>query len=111
MNFLKKFKNFVFGQSDSKHVINSLEDFSKLTQSYNDLLAKQIETKRKKINTIKVFLSDFKRPDPYQSHSLNIELVDMRKTIVRKKGKRKSTKKMDWEKDIRNINKNRGIVI
>ena len=46
-SFLKKFKNIIFGKKESKEVVNSLEDFNKLTESYNELLIQQVDFKKK----------------------------------------------------------------
>ena len=57
-------------------------------------------------------LTKYRQKDGIPESTLNIELVDMNNTVVRKKGKGKSQKRMQWEKDFRKMNnQNRGIII
>ena len=111
-SFLKKFKNFVFGKKQSEEVVNSLEDFNNLTNSYNELLTQQIDQKKKRNTSLRSYLSNYRPSDVSEQSTINIQLVDINKTIVKKRGKGKTTKTMEWEKEFRKMRgKNKGIII
>ena len=110
--FLQKFKNYIFGKKETEDVISSLEDFNKLTKSYNNLLKQQIDQRKERIKQIRVMVSGISIPQSNQSSTLNIQLVDMHDTRVTRKGKGTSRKKMKWEKQQNNFeNPKRGIII
>ena len=111
-SFLKKFKNFVFGKKQSEEVVNSLEDFNNLTNSYNELLNQQIDQKQKRNNSLRSYLSSYRPSDLSEQNTINIQLVDMNNTVVKKRGKGKSKKTMEWEKEFRKMRgNNKGIII
>tara|TARA_E500000178_G_scaffold294153_1_gene299327 strand:+ start:420 stop:764 length:345 start_codon:yes stop_codon:yes gene_type:complete len=111
-SFLDKFKNFVFGKKQSQDVVNSLEDFNNLTNSYNELLGQQIDQKKKRNTSLRSFLSGYRPKDVSEQSTINIQLVDMNNTVIKKRGKSKIKKTMEWEKEFRKMKgNNKGIII
>ena len=85
-SFLKKFKNLVLGKKDIEEITTSLDEFNKVTSTYIGVLQQQVDDKEKKVAKIRVLVN--KMPANINKEVANdIKMVDMHKTIVRKKGK------------------------
>jgi hypothetical protein len=111
-NFLKKIKNLILGKKETQDIIENVEEFTNLTATYNKLLKQQIKQKEKRISKIRVLVNDFKIPIPTTKHNLDIQLVDMKNTRIKRRGKGSQKKTMDWEKKFQEMSgKNRGVMI
>ena len=112
-NFLKKFKNIIFGKKESKEIASSLTEFNATLSSYIEVLDEQVKQKQKKVASVRVLVQNMIPKDKLPSNSqLNIQLVDIGNTKMKRKGSGMFTKKMDWEKKLREINRrNRGKIV
>ena len=111
--FLKKFKSIIFGKQESKEIASSLTDFNKTLSSYIEVLDEQVKQKQKKVASIRVLVQGMIPKQKLRSESqLNIKLVDIGNTQMKLKGSSTFTKKMDWEKKLRDVNRrNRGKIV
>lgn len=112
-NFLNKFKSIIFGKEESKEIASSLTDFNKTLSSYIEVLDDQVKQKQKKVASIRVLVQGMIPKDKLKTNShLNIQLVDIGNTQMKVKGSSSFTKKMDWEKKLREVNRrNRGKIV
>ena len=109
-DFLKKLKNALLGKKGTEEVVNSVEDFNTLTKSYNSLLQQQIDQKKDRIKHIRTYINKYNK-EMTPSSTINIQLVDMADTRIKEKGKGTIKKKMEWEKEFKNMNQKKGFII
>ena len=112
-NLIKKFKNIIFGKQESKEIASNLTEFNKTLSSYIEVLDEQVKQKQKKVASVRLLVQGMIPKEKRQSNSqLNIQLVDIGKTVMKKKGSSAFSKKMDWEKKLREVNRrNRGKIV
>jgi hypothetical protein len=112
-NLLKKFKTIIFGKQESKQIASNLTEFNKTLSSYIDVLDEQVKQKKKKITSIRLLVQGMLPKEKLQTNSrINIQLVDIGKTVMKEKGRSSFNKKMDWEKKLRDVNRrNRGKIV
>tara|TARA_B100000131_G_scaffold312393_1_gene346433 strand:- start:2519 stop:2854 length:336 start_codon:yes stop_codon:yes gene_type:complete len=108
--FLDKFKNLILGKKESEEIIDNLRVFNKATASYLNILDQQVKEKDKKVKRIRVLVTQMK-PKSDMKSQLNIQLVDINKTKISKKGKGSFNKKMDWEKKLREYSNKKGKIV
>ncbi len=108
--FIDKFKNLILGKKESSEVIDNLRLFNKATESYLKLLDKEVKEKDKKVKRIRVLVTQMK-PKSEMKSQLNIQLVDINKTKVSKKGKGSFNQKMDWEKKLKEFSNKKGKIV
>ena len=100
-DFLKKFKNLIFGKKESKDIANSLTELNKVTSAYVGLLKQEVEEKKEKVNRIRVLVQGSVPKSVLQSSSnLDISMVDVGNIQVTQEGKR-SKSKMNWQKELK----------
>ena len=111
-SFLKKFKNLVLGKKDIEEITTSLDEFNKVTSTYIGVLQQQVDDKEKKVAKIRVLVNKMPANINKEVANIDIKMVDMHKTIVRKKGKGSQKQKMKWEDELKQFRKNnRGTLI
>ncbi|MFC1617053.1 hypothetical protein ACFL2K_02425 [Candidatus Margulisiibacteriota bacterium] len=92
-------------KNEAEKLIPIFREFNKVAQTFLRLLNRRVEKKEKKIA---VMVSSMSMPET--KHSINVQTVDIRNTMVSKKGGFTGSRKMDWEDDILK-NLRRGSVI
>ena len=107
---IDKFKNLILGKKESSEVIDNLRLFNKATESYLKLLDKKIKEKDQKVKRIRVLVTQMK-PKSEMKSQLNIQLVDINKTKVSKKGKGSFNQKMNWEKKLKEFSNKKGKIV
>ncbi len=101
-NFLTKFKNLVLGKKDSEDFVKNLKALNNVASSYVSVLEQQVKRKEKEVKRIRVMVNEFlPKHLPASNSHLNIQLVDLGKTKVTKRGKGSTNEKMKWEKELR----------
>ena len=103
----QKNKKKKLNHQQTKALLPIMKEFNRLSKGLIQLLNKRIEKKEKKLNTIKVMVSEF--TVPVKNHSLNIQTVDINKTVIKKKGQLSYNQSMSWEDDLRK--KRRGLIL
>lgn len=93
----------------TKELVPVFKKFNSLSKIFIRMLQQKIENKEKEINRISVLVQDFKLPRQDQTHTIDIQTIDIRKTVIRKKGGFAYDQKMNWEDDLKN--RKRGIIL
>ena len=70
-------------------------EFNKVAQTFLRLLSKRVEKKEKKIAVMVTSMSM-----PKAKHDINVQTVDIRNTLVSKRGGYAGSRKMSWEEDM-----------
>jgi len=103
-------KKKLMKHSDAKELVSFLDEFNSLSDAFIKILTNRVDTKKKKLHTLSVMITDMKIPTEDKRSTISIQAIDINDTRVLKKGNWGSNKqKMSWEDDVRR--RNRGIIL
>ena len=110
--FLKKIKKMFLGKQDTETVMSSVKSFNQASSAYLDLLETNITNKKQDISKIRAFLKGKIPSETSNTSQIDIQLIDINNTQVKRRGKGKQTERMEWEKELQKFNNtNRGTLI
>jgi len=92
-------------KKEAEKLIPLIREFNKIASGFLRILSKKVENKERKIA---VMVSSITIPKA--QFNINIQTVDINKTIVTKRGQYQSNQTMNWESDIMK-NMRRGQII
>lgn len=92
-------------RADAEKLMPLVEEFNKLARFFLKIMNQKIDAREKRI---KIMLDDFAVALPPSYGSINIQTIDMKETVVKRRGQLAYNQKMEWEKSLL---PNKGIVI
>ena len=95
-------------RQELKELLPVAKELNPIAKLFIKTLNRNIEQKKKKINTIRVML-DGPVKFPKHQHTLSIHALDLKNTVISSKKKGVFKQTMKWEDDFRK--KNRGIIL
>lgn len=82
-------------KKEAEQLLPIIGEFNKIASSFLKILSRKVDTKERKIAVMVTSMSM-----PKSKFNINIQTVDIRNTIVTKRGKYSTTQGMNWEEDI-----------
>lgn len=96
-------------KADTKKVMPKISEFNGLSKMLLKLLGQRIEEKEKKLNNIKVLVTDMGKVSNINRGNINIQTIDINQTRVKKRGDFSYNQVMDWESHLKRQKK--GLVL
>ena len=93
----------------TKQLLPIIKQFNSIAHIFIRSLTQKLEREEAQLSKIKVMVSGIKIPESTRNYTINIQTMDMNKTIIKKKGNSGYNQVMEWEKNLKK--QSRGMIL